>query len=274
MSLDMNEMILSEINIYPIKATAQYRLKSAMVEGRGLAYDRRWMLVDEQGRFLTQRQYPVLALIKTRFAGDSLLVSAAPQKDLLVPLEPAKQCERIQVTVWRDTVSAVHLGAEYDAWFSHFLQMPCRLVFMDSDAARLIDQAYALDATQTVSFADGYPLLLLSEASVAALNQKLQKSVSTVHFRPNLVVSGCEAFAEDQWKRIRIGNVEFALVKPCSRCVVTTIDPKTGLKDPDQEPLRTLSSFRKQDSQVFFGQNLIALNQGKIYQGDPLEVIE
>lgn len=231
------------------------------------------MLVDEQGKFITARQYPKLALVATSFDSDRLRVSVKGVEDLLIALQPADNHRR-EVTLWKDTLEGVRVSDAADRWFSGYLGIRCQLVQMTDDIIRRVDQEYGQPEDE-VSFADGFPLLLISEASLADLNGRLAAAVSMRRFRPNVVVSGCEAYAEDNWRRLRIGDVEFAGVKACSRCVFTTIDPDTGSKHPDKEPLRTLSSYRRRKSGgVYFGQNLVPRGQGLIRIGDPVEILQ
>lgn len=265
-------MQLTEINIYPVKSTRRIALTESEVLPRGLPWDRRWMLVDAAGNFITARQHPALALVDTLIEDDMLHVSVAGRDRLSVPLQPGRGRKQA-VCVWRDTVDAIPVGHSADAWFSEYLGLACRLVTMGDDCVRPVHPDYGLP-TDEVSFADGFPLLLISEASLADLNQRLAVPVSMRRFRPNVVVSGCQAYAEDNWRRLRIGEVEFAGVKACSRCIFTTIDPDTGRKDPGLEPLRTLSRYRRRDGGVYFGQNLIPRSHGSIRLGDRVDVIE
>ncbi|MEN8760855.1 MAG: MOSC domain-containing protein [Thiogranum sp.] len=265
-------MKVTEINIYPIKSTRRIALRQSQVLPRGLPLDRRWMLVDADGRFITARQFPALAMVQTAVRDDVVQVSVAGRPMLQLPLQPADG--RItSVTVWRDVCDAVPAGAEADAWFSGYLGIPCRLVQMTDNLVRAVDPDYG-QAGDEVSFADGFPLLLISEASLADLNRRLHTPVSMRRFRPNLVVDGEVAYQEDQWRRLRVGEVEFAGVKNCSRCVFTTIDPDTGVKDPHKEPLRTLASYRRQaQGGVYFGQNLIPRSGGVIHVGDRVDIL-
>ncbi|MFQ5645283.1 MAG: MOSC domain-containing protein, partial [Thiogranum sp.] len=262
---------VTEINIYPIKSTRRIALTESAVVPRGLPRDRRWMLVDTDGKFITARQHPTLAVVETQFAGDVLRVSVAGRQPLQLPLQ-APDVEPRKVTIWRDQCDAVPVGAEADAWFSDYLGMACQLVRMTDELVRGVDTNFGQPGDE-VSFADGFPLLLLSEASLHDLNGRLDQAVSMRRFRPNLVVDGEQPYAEDNWRRLRVGEVEFEGVKNCSRCVFTTIDPDTGVKNPDREPLRTLSSYRRRpEGGVFFGQNLIPRSGGVIHVGDVVEV--
>lgn len=266
-------MKVTEINIYPVKSTRRIALRESEVLPRGLPWDRRWMLVDAEGTFITARQQPGLAIIDTRIGDTTLEISANGRDSLLLPLYPDNR-ETMPVVVWKDRCDAVLAGKEADAWFSDYLGLPCRLVQMTDDLLRGVNQHYGQPGDQ-VSFADGFPLLLISEASLNDLNSRLPTPVSMRRFRPNLVVDGDAPYGEDAWRRIRVGEVEFEGVKNCSRCVFTTIDPDTGIKGPDKEPLRTLSTYRRKgESGVYFGQNLIPRSGGTIRVGDAVEILE
>lgn len=266
-------MQVTELNIYPIKSTRRIALTASEVLPRGLPWDRRWMLVDDDGRFITARQHPRLATVQTAIDTDVLHVSATGHAAFSLPLRPPER-HLTDVTVWKDSVPAVLVGPQADAWFSEFLGLNCHLVQMTDDLVRGVNQDYG-QAGDQVSFADGFPLLLISEASLADLNSRLREPVEMRRFRPNLVVDGDLPYAEDGWRRIRVGEVEFAGVKNCSRCVFTTIDPDSGRMHPDKEPLRTLSSYRRRpEGGVYFGQNLIPRSPGVIRVGDPVTVLD
>ena len=262
---------LSAIHIFPIKSCAPLTLEKAEVESRGLAHDRRWVVTDTQHRALTGRQHPRLTLMHARPDGDGLIVSAPQMPDLKL-VEP-RAAERIDTKIWSDTVAALPARGEADAWISAFLGVDARLKFMDEVCVREVERDFA-QAGDAVSFADGFPLLLISEASLDALNARLATPVSMLRFRPNLVVAGTDAHDEDRWKRIRIGAVELDLVKPCARCVFTTVDFESGTFDPAGEPLRTLITYRRSPHGVTFGQNVIARSLGEVRVGDAVEVLE
>ncbi|MBI2380323.1 MAG: MOSC domain-containing protein [Gammaproteobacteria bacterium] len=266
-----SDVILSEINLYPIKSAAQVRVAEAEVEARGLRGDRRWMLIDEAGQFLTQRKHPHMALIRVRIEANFLMLDAPEMETLVVPYAFERREVR-EVTVWRDRVPAWILPAAVNDWLSRYLGFGCALVHMGEEQRRGVDPTYGRPE-DTVSFADGFPLLLIGEASLADLNTRLAKPVGMNQFRPNLVVAGGEAYAEDGWKRIRVGECEFDIVKPCARCVLTTVDPARGVADPGREPLRTLMAYRNQAGGVMFGQNLIPRRLGLIKAGDGVEVL-
>jgi uncharacterized protein YcbX len=264
-------MKVTEINIYPIKSTRRIALQESEVLPRGLPWDRRWMLVDENNKFITARQYPALAMVKTTIDSDKLVVTADASDELRLPLHPEPR-QTTRVTVWRDTVDAVPANPETDAWFSDYLGVSCRLVQMTDDLNRGVDQDYGQPGDE-VSFADGFPLLLITEASLADLNSRLEHPVDMRRFRPNLVVDGDAPYAEDEWRRFRVGEVELEGVKNCSRCVFTTVDPDQGIKSPHKEPLRTFSLYRRRpQGGVFFGQKLIPRSSGTIRVGDSVSI--
>ena len=266
-------MQLTEINIYPVKSTRRISLSECRVLPRGLEGDRRWMLIDDGNTFVTARNHPRLTLVQGKFTARDLLLTAPGMPALSISLEPAPSATEL-VTIWRDKCPAVAVGETPDRWFSEYLDFNCRLVFMREGDHRPVNPDYATPGDE-VSFADGFPLLLISEGSLADLNSRLEQPASMRRFRPNIVVDARDAFAEDRWQRIRIGDVEFEGVKACSRCVFTTIDPDTGIKDPDLEPLRTLSKYRRRpEGGVFFGQNLIPRGNGTIRTGDQVEVLQ
>lgn len=266
-------MNLSELNIYPIKSLAGIRLDSALVEDRGLQFDRRWMLVDETNKFITQREVPKMALVNIAVDDDCLTATVNGNKlDVTGDLPTG---ETAIVDIWGALVEGAFYPKEVDEWFSDSIGSNCRLVLMPDTTNRMINPEFAIRKFQdTVSFADGYPFLLIGEASLADLNSRLDQPVPMNRFRPNFVVSGSEPFEEDTWKRIRIGSTEFHIVKPCARCVLTTVDQSTGVKE-GKEPLKTLSSYRNRNGNVLFGQNLIAESTGgTIHMGDTVEVLE
>jgi uncharacterized protein len=260
---------LTEIWIYPIKSLGGISLSKALVQEQGLKYDRRWMVVDTQGRFLTQRSEHGMALIDVSFGEGGLAVThrAFEGEVLIVPFQPLEK-SLIPVTVWDDQVQALTVSPEADRQLSKWLGREVRLVMMPDGARRPVDPDYARNG-ETVSFADGYPLLLIGQSSLDDLNERLEVAVSMRRFRPNLVVSGAPAFEEDRWKSVRIGTARFSVVKPCARCVLTTLDPATGIAGV--EPLKTLSTYRKRNSKIYFGQNLLAM-PGQIAVGDLVEI--
>ncbi|HEX7335985.1 MAG TPA: MOSC N-terminal beta barrel domain-containing protein [Gemmatimonadales bacterium] len=259
---------LSGLHIYPVKSAHGIALEHSAVDAFGLRYDRRWMVVDEGGGFLSQRSHPRMALVTPSIQGDRLRIEAPGMPPLETPLEPAPAVETT-VTVWDDTVTAAWVGERAAGWFTTFLGTPCSLVHMAEDLLRPADPAFAPSGAR-VSFADGFPFLLISEESLADLNSRLGQALPMNRFRPNLVVSAGEAFAEDEWDRIEIGGIRLRVVKPCGRCVVTTTDQSTG--ERGQEPLRTLATYRRRGGEVMFGQNVVHENGGHLRIGDALRV--
>jgi uncharacterized protein YcbX len=269
-------MQISEISIYPIKSLGGISLKDSIVEERGLRFDRRWMLVDEKREFLTQRQFPKMATINVEIMSDGLRVSLG-KSEKMISFKPNTNDDAV-VKIWSSRCRAKIYETDVNEWFSDVLRTNCKLVLMPAETRRKVNYFYAVHKEDTVSFADGYPFLLVGEHSLADLNSKLEKPVPMNRFRPNFVVSGSEAFAEDNWKIIKIGGTIFHVIKPCARCVITTIEQETGASG-GVEPLKTLASFRipkrSIKKKILFGQNLIAENVGGILKvGDKLEIIE
>lgn len=258
---------LNAIFIYPIKSVSGIQVNAWDVTETGLKYDRQWMLINDKQQFLSQRHAPKMALIKTQINNQQLIVSAPEQEDLILFLEPAQSSSTVLATVWHDQCSAQLISAEADQWFSDYLQMPCRLVYQAKNSIRSVDKNYALASDQT-SFSDGFPFLITSEASLALLNQQMNLNLSMQRFRPNLVISGCASYAEDTWRKISIGHINFRLPKPCARCSIPQINPETAISD--KEPLRTLSRTRKWHNQVYFGQNALHDQQGILHVNDTL----
>jgi hypothetical protein len=268
---------VASIHIYPVKAVRAVDLAEVPVERCGLAGDRRWLVVEPDGRFITQRTEPTLALVGARYlTGGSLHLSADGQSPLTVPA-PAEGhgAEMVWVNVWRSKVRAAAAGDQADGWFSRFLGRPVRLVHLDDPARRQVDPEFAGPGDR-VSFADGYPLLLTALGSLDALGRWLiedgQPAVPMTRFRPSVVVAGTAPWAEDGWRRIQIGPATFRVAKPCGRCVVTTIDQQTGQRG--RQPLAMLGRRRRFGQQLVFGQNLIPDVTGTIRIGDPVRILD
>ncbi|MBS0557872.1 MAG: MOSC domain-containing protein [Proteobacteria bacterium] len=263
---------LATIHVYPLKSGAALTLHSARVQARGLEHDRRWMLVDAAGKFITARTYPRLTLIRAEPAGDGdlhLRAPGMPDLHLVVPVNGG----RSDVEVWDSHVQALVAEAAANDWISGFLGLRAQFVHMDHACRRTVDPAHSQPG-DIVSFADGYPLLLITQASLDLLNSKLALPVPMLRFRPSIVVDGTAPHAEDAWKRVRIGDIEFNMAKPCIRCVFTTVDFERGEFDPAGEPLRTLLTYRRTPKGVSFGQNLIPRGTGLLRVGDAVEVLE
>ncbi|MFE1025211.1 MOSC domain-containing protein [Streptomyces sp. NPDC058818] len=274
----MGNARLQSIHVHPVKAFRSLALREAVVEPWGLAGDRRWMLIDDGGRVVTQRQQPRLALAAAELLpGGGVRLSAPGRESLTVPVPRAEGT--VVVQIFRDKVEALPAeGEAAHAWCSAFLGADVRLVYLDDPATRRpVDPRYALPG-ETVSFADGFPLLLAATASLDALNSTIAEGehadegpLPMDRFRPNVVVSGTDAWAEDGWSRVAVGEVDFRVAKPCGRCVVTTTDQ--GTAERGREPLHSLGRHRRVDGRLVFGQNLIPVGHGTIRVGDPVRII-
>jgi hypothetical protein len=250
---------VSGVFIHPIKSGAAIAADAWPLDAFGLAHDREYMVVDERGTYLTQREEPRLALV-TGAIGEALTVSTPSGSARAVP------GGRIEVTVWEHTGPALDCGDEVAELLSAHLERPCRMVRTPADHRRPTE----FGAGQ-VGFADGYPLLITAESSLADLNTRLPVPLPMNRFRPNIVIAGCPPFDEDQWLQIQVGAVTIDVVKPCARCAITRVDQATGLRG-DGEPLRTLGTFRKAKGGVMFGQNGIHRTTGTLHVGDPVRV--
>jgi MOSC domain-containing protein len=262
-------MRVTALNVYPIKSCAGTALETAELGRRGIVHDREFLVVDVGWRFLTQREHPRLALVRPARTDATLTLHAPGMSPL--ELEPVDG-DRHLVTIWRDCVMAADQGDRVAEWLNEYLGAKCRLVRQPDDVVRAVDHAFATRATDEVSFADGYPVLLISEESLSDLNTRLEQPLPMNRFRPNIVVSGADqAYVEDTWAEIRIGAVGFSVVKACARCITTTTDQSTA--ERGHEPLATLATYRNVARGVLFGQNLIHSAPGTIAVGDTLEVI-
>ena len=265
---------LTGLYLYPVKSLGGYAVAKAEVTPRGLRHDRRWLLVDERNRFLTQRQHPELALLALAPAHNGFLISHQQRPELLplfIPFE-AQPDRTLFVTVWDDILWTWRGAPEADEWLSTALGRTCRLVYMSDMVRRDVEPALNPEG-QLVSFADGYPFLLAGEAALADLNTRLAEPVLMNRFRPNLVFGGGEAYEDDSWEQFRIGNVPFRAVRGCGRCVLTTIDQQTAQKNALGDPLRTLATYRKAETSTLFGQNVTGPGQGLLRVGDALTVL-
>lgn len=264
----MNHAVLCDITVYPVKSTAGLAQAAAWVEAAGLSFDRRFLLSLPDGTMVTARKYPQLLQVTTVIRPDALVLSY-PGLPTLVLEYAGFAMTPVTAQVWRDSFSAFKTTDLASDWFAQIIAEPVQLLYLGGDSRRIGGKAGV-----PVSFADGFPLLLISQASLEAVNAASPVHHVMAQFRPNLVVSGVAAFAEDSWQRFRIGEVTFEAREPCSRCILTTVDPLTGQRRPLQEPLTTLARFRKgANGRVHFGQNLVPLNEGIIRQGDTLEVL-
>lgn len=272
----MKQLTLTEIWVYPVKSLGGISLNYSKVLEKGLAFDRRWMLVDEAGQFLTQRIHPKMALFKLAINGDHLYIVFQdptlpkvnqPSINFNASLPPLG--EVYTAKIWDDDVAVIEIDRTISKWFSSCLDIPCRLVNFPETHPRVIEPQSKLNNVH-VSLADAYPFLIIGQSSLNDLNTRLKDPVPMNRFRPNFVYKGGEAYEEDLWKNFSIGGNKFAGVKPCARCVVTTINQVTGEKG--FEPLLTLSHYRKKENKVLFGQNVIAIDQTAVAVGDLISV--
>jgi uncharacterized protein YcbX len=266
-------IILTAINFYPVKGLKGIALEQAHCTDRGIAHDRRWMVVDAEGIFISQRSHPRMATVWTDLS-DGMLVLSAPDEDSVeIPLEPPPAAS-MKVQVWNSIVDAIPASRTADLWLSNYLESPCRLVYMPDDSVRYSNNKYAGDGNR-VGFADGYAYLAIGESSLADLNSRLaaknHPALPMNRFRPNFVLSGTDPYAEDRFGEVRVGSAAFRGVKPCGRCQVTTTDQATG-EVTGPEPLLTLSGYR--DSPEFgqmFGMNMVSVRAGTVRVGDSVE---
>jgi len=263
-------LTVSELYIYPVKSLGGIALNAATLTDRGFEYDRRWMLVDDNNNFISQREVAAMALLKVSLNEQGLLIrhTGKPDTSFLIPFEPAN-IEPTMVTVWGDRCRAQLVSTEANDWFSEQLGMSCKLVYMPDNTQRRVDGRYAHNKEIT-SFSDGYPLMLIGQASLDDLNSRLQSPLPMNRFRPNIVFTGGDPFLEDSMKQFEINGVRFFGVKLCARCVITTIDQQTTEKA--KEPLKTLSTYRSKNNKIYFGQNLLFHGSGTISIGDAITI--
>ncbi|MEQ1621607.1 MAG: MOSC N-terminal beta barrel domain-containing protein [Methylococcales bacterium] len=264
----MTSITLTEIHVYPVKSLSGIQVNHWPVNKNGLLYDRKWMLIDINRQFLSQRTTPRMTLIKTALTNEHLILSTPGMADLILPLHPSGG-EVIDSTIWHDQCAARSTSIDADKWLSHFLGIECRLVYQPEDLIRPVNPDFSNPSDQ-VSFADGFPFLLVSQESLNALNHEMQLNLPMIRFRPNLVVSGCISYEEDTWRKISIGNIGFRLTKPCARCLVPTIDPETATTG--KEPLTTLNRTRKWQNKIYFGQNALHDQIGELSVGDIIQI--
>ncbi|MCF5468977.1 MOSC domain-containing protein [Pseudomonas syringae] len=266
---------LSSLYRFPLKSCKAETLQRASFDSMGLAGDRRWMLVDAStGRFFTQRAIAHMSQLSVLWnAGGGVTLSAPgfDSLDVAVPLDVEASLRG--VTVWRDSLQVPDAGEVAAEWVSRFIGKPTRMVYMPVERARWMPGGHGHDEGR-VNFADGFPLLLIGQGSLDDLSARMGRPMEMLRFRPNLVIEGAEAFAEDGWKRIRIGDIEFHLLKACARCILTTIDPATGERSADREPFATLKTYREVEGNVMFGQNMVNDGPGELEVGMPVEVLE
>ncbi|HEY8927910.1 MAG TPA: MOSC N-terminal beta barrel domain-containing protein [Mucilaginibacter sp.] len=264
---------VSELFIYPIKSLSGISLTRAKITATGFEYDRRWLLVDEHNNFITQREYHQMALLAVSIEDSGLRVTHKFNKaSVFVPFNDAsKEYEKVVVRIWDDICEAEFVSIEADEWFSKMLGLKCRLVYMPDSTRRIVDQRYAPDDSIT-SFADAFPFMMIGQASLDELNSRMSAPLPMDRFRPNIVFTGDEPFAEDMYGHFKIAGIDFYGVKLCARCVMTTVDQETAIKG--KEPLKTLARYRFKNNKILFGQNLVHNGIGEIAVGDELTVLK
>ena len=279
-------MVVSQLCIYPLKSCQGIELQQVPVHFQGFERDREMMLVSGKGKFLTQRQFPQLAKVKVEITLPTVTLKVVDAT--LPPLVFTPTCvgKTIEVEIWRDRVQAVDQGDEVAQWFHRLLNLDadkvCRLVGQAEGDRRILEQKYQSEPEISLGFVDNYPVMLTATASLGELNERIveihqqqQQAIPMSRFRPNIVLDTIEPFIEDTWSEIQIGEVKFAVVKPCSRCIITTIEQQQGEKNSRKEPLNTLGTFRQLSEQgVMFGMNMIPQNEGIIQVGDRLRILE
>lgn len=265
------DLTLSEIYIYPIKSLGGIRLDRAKVQGKGLQFDRRWMLVDKAGVFLTQRIHPEMALFKLEIQGDHFSITFRKGEKIhpstSFNIGTPDSDKWLVAKIWDDAVNVIEVYPEISQWFSQHLGMTCKLVSFPEEKSRPVDPRYKVH-DEHVSLADAYPFLIIGQSSLDDLNTRLTQPLPMNRFRPNFVFTGGGPYEEDHWKNLSIGRNRFVAVKKSARCALTTVNQDTGEKGA--EPLHTLSGYRKVDNKIFFGQNLVALNEEEVAVGDTI----
>jgi len=263
---------ISQLYIYPVKSLGGFEVQSAQLTDRGLQYDRRWMVVDSSNNFLTQRVHPSMSLLQAAIVNNELIIYNKNNiaDKISTFLQPALVATS-KVIVWDDVCQAQYVSAEADEWLSAALNMPCRLVYMPDSEKRKVDSQYALQ-DEVTSFSDGYPVLIIGQASVDDLNKRMPEPLPMDRFRPNIVFTGGLPYDEDTMEHILVNNIDLYGVKLCARCVLTTINQSTALKA--KEPLKTLAGYRMKNNKIYFGQNILYKQTGTIKVGDIIKTIK
>ncbi|GAB3903483.1 MOSC domain-containing protein [Mucilaginibacter boryungensis] len=262
---------ISALYIYPIKSLGGIILNTAKVTDRGLECDRRWMLIDQNNRFISQREHPEMALLRPSIMPEGLQVTNLRNNStLLIPYQPLTN-KMVEVTVWDDTTMGQLVSSAADEWFSNALGEPCRLVYMPDNIHRPVDPDYAPDGKLT-SFSDAYPFLVISQASIDDLSARAGEPIPINRFRPNIVFTGGEPYMEDGMTHFTIGAIDFYGVKICARCPIPGINQNTAQRV--KEPLKTMAGYRRKNNKVYLGQNLIHNGEGSLHVGDTITVLD
>ena len=264
-------LTVSSLHIYPVKSLAGITVPEARLTDRGFEYDRRWILVDDNNQFLTQREIPGMALVKVEIQKETMtfLHQQFLTSTLVIPLKPESTKLHL-IQVWDDQCQVLHVSKKADEWFSDMLSYPCRLMYMPDHSPRPVDEKYAIDNNLT-NLSDAFPIMMIGQASLDDLNARLEMPLPMNRFRPNIVFTNGSPYEEDEMEMFKVGGMEFYGVKLCGRCNITTIDQQTSIAG--KEPLRTLSSYRKRNNNVYFGQNLLYKGEGSIRTGDTIDVV-
>ncbi|MCY4148656.1 MAG: MOSC domain-containing protein [Gammaproteobacteria bacterium] len=264
-------MIVTELYTYPVKSLAGIRIDHACLLSTGFEFDRRWMVIEPNGAFITQRSCPQMSLIQTRLENHQLVLSTFGMEDIEVP-SPNENDQRTTVGVWGDEVNAIIHDTHINSWLSDALGKECKLAYFPASETRACDPHVAQEGDSTL-FADGFPLLLANQASLDDLNSRLSQPVGMERFRPNIVIGGQSPFEEDRWRRIEINGIALRFAQCCARCSVPTVNPETGIIE-GPEPIRTLSEYRTgSDGEVYFGINMIPESVGILSIGNDVTVI-
>lgn len=265
------KLTVSQLFIYPVKSFSGISVESHSIDDRGFSLDRRWMLIDTNNNFVSQRTLPQMALVTTELTGNSILLKHKIDESFLLELEIGKHTGILTEAILFDKKTEGYLLSEYiNRYLSNFFGINLRMIYMAEDIKRYANKKYA-HSNEIVSYADGFPFLIIGEESLNELNRRMTAPVDITRFRPNIVFNGGTPFIEDDWKEIKIGNVKFRVVKPCSRCVIVTVDPETAKKN--NETLTVLSKFRREGHKIYFGQNLLHSSVGNIQVGNEIEVL-
>ena len=263
---------LSKINIFPIKSLGGIPLQEATLTTRGLQYDRRWMLVVDNHQFITQRAYPKMALLHPELTSEGITIHHTKSKvaPLVFPYKP-QTTEKLTVRIWKSLCEAIVVSQDADKWFSEALGADCRLVYMPDYSRRPVNEKYDRGG-DIVSFADGYPYMMIGQAAFDDLNTRLPEPIPMNRFRPNFVFTGGTAYEDDQWQKISIGNHTFDMTKPCTRCQIPTINQATAKMG--KEPMKTLATYRRIGNDVNFGQSMVGPSSGTVKIGDEIVVLK
>lgn len=261
-------LTLSQLFIYPIKSLGGIQINSWQLEQKGFKFDRRWMLVDANGAFMTQRANPLMAMFKLSWHGDHFMITF---QEHTLKLELSSKPDSIDEAskIWDDAVSIREVDRKHSSWFTEMLKTPCRLMFFPENNQRPVEPVFQVNDEQ-VSLADAYPYLVIGQSSLDDLNSRLKQPVPINRFRPNIVFTGGNPHEEDSWKNFTVGQKEFSGTRPCARCIVITTDQETAQRSA--EPLKTLAGYRGRNNKIYFGQNAIALSSGEIKVGDTISV--